>query len=83
MRFFFRVKQSEEIAGTVHSSLERQVHQDSNLMESAKKAYLSFVRAYATYPPSLKKVFHVRNLHLGHVAKSFALTVRHFTGVQN
>ncbi len=36
-------------------------------------AYQSFVRAYATYPAELKRVFHVRTLHLGHVAKSFAL----------
>jgi len=36
-------------------------------------AFQSFVRAYATYPADLKRIFHVRNLHLGHVAKSFAL----------
>ena len=36
-------------------------------------AFQSFVRAYATYPSDLKRIFHVRNLHLGHVAKSFAL----------
>jgi len=36
-------------------------------------AFQSFVRAYATYPVDLKQIFHVKNLHLGHVAKSFAL----------
>ena len=36
-------------------------------------AYQSYVRAYATYPSTLKHIFHVRALHLGHVAKSFAL----------
>lgn len=36
-------------------------------------AYQSFVRAYATYPCNLKHIFHIKNLHLGHVAKSFAL----------
>ena len=36
-------------------------------------AYQSFVRAYATYPTNLKHIFHIKNLHLGHVAKSFAL----------
>jgi len=39
----------------------------------ARAAFQSFVRAYATYPADLKRIFHVRNLHLGHVAKSFAL----------
>lgn len=36
-------------------------------------AFVSFVRAYATYPADLKRIFHVKNLHLGHIAKSFAL----------
>jgi len=36
-------------------------------------AFHSFTRAYATYPADLKRIFHVKNLHLGHVAKSFAL----------
>lgn len=36
-------------------------------------AYQSFVRAYATYPSNIKHIFHVKNLHLGHVAKSFGL----------
>ena len=36
-------------------------------------AYQSFVRAYATYPANLKSIFHVKHLHLGHVAKSFGL----------
>ena len=36
-------------------------------------AYQSFVRAYATYPSNLKHIFHIKNLHLGHLAKSFAL----------
>lgn len=31
------------------------------------------MRAYATHPSSEKHIFHVRNLHTGHLAKSFAL----------
>lgn len=31
------------------------------------------MRAYATHPTSEKHMFHVRNLHIGHLAKSFAL----------
>ncbi|XP_047624738.1 probable ATP-dependent RNA helicase DDX31 isoform X7 [Phacochoerus africanus] len=38
-----------------------------------KSTLQSFVRAYATYPRELKHIFHVRSLHLGHVAKSFGL----------
>ena len=33
----------------------------------------SYTRAYATHPSSVKEVFHVKRLHLGHVAHSFGL----------
>lgn len=39
----------------------------------AEDAFRSFTRAYAAHPSSIKDVFHVRKLHLGHVAHSFAL----------
>ncbi|XP_074218563.1 ATP-dependent DNA helicase DDX31 isoform X5 [Camelus bactrianus] len=38
-----------------------------------KSTLQSFIRAYAAYPRELKHIFHVRFLHLGHVAKSFGL----------
>ncbi len=31
------------------------------------------MRAYATHPSSEKHIFHIRHLHLGHLAKAFAL----------
>jgi len=39
----------------------------------ARKAFSSFVRAYSTHPLEEKKFFHPKSLHLGHLAKSFAL----------
>ena len=39
----------------------------------ARKAYLSHMRAYATHPSNEKHIFHLRNLHIGHLAKAFAL----------
>ena len=36
-------------------------------------AFHSFIRAYATYPSSLKHILHIKKLHLGHAAKSFGL----------
>ncbi|KAI9283137.1 P-loop containing nucleoside triphosphate hydrolase protein [Sporodiniella umbellata] len=39
----------------------------------ARKAFWSTVRAYATHPATEKHIFHVKKLHLGHLAKSFAL----------
>lgn len=31
------------------------------------------MRAYATHPSNEKHIFHVRHLHIGHLAKAFAL----------
>jgi ATP-dependent RNA helicase DDX31/DBP7 len=31
------------------------------------------MRAYATHPSNEKHIFHIRYLHIGHLAKSFAL----------
>lgn len=39
----------------------------------ASNAYCSWVRAYAAYRGELKRIFMIKKLHLGHVAKSFAL----------
>lgn len=48
-------------------------HAHSSLTLLSLAALQSFIRAYATYPRELKHIFHVRSLHLGHVAKSFGL----------
>ncbi|RUS76262.1 hypothetical protein EGW08_015977 [Elysia chlorotica] len=39
----------------------------------AAKGFQSYIRAYATYSKEVKGIFKVSDLHLGHVAKSFAL----------
>lgn len=47
--------------------------QDLDLKALAIKAYQSFIRSYATHTKSTKHIFHVKNLHLGHISKSFGL----------
>jgi ATP-dependent RNA helicase DDX31/DBP7 len=42
-------------------------------IEQARKAFQSHLRAYATHPSNEKHIFHVKNLHTGHLAKAFAL----------
>ncbi|XP_075041396.1 ATP-dependent DNA helicase DDX31 isoform X3 [Mixophyes fleayi] len=60
--------------GTVlQTKFEDYVHANTETSLWAKKALQSYIRSYATYPKDLKHVFHVRSLHLGHVAKSFGL----------
>ncbi|MFS7959439.1 putative RNA helicase [Helianthus anomalus] len=42
-------------------------------MKLAQNAFCSWVRAYSTHCGELKSIFMVKNLHLGHLAKGFAL----------
>lgn len=44
-----------------------------SLYKKAIAAYQSFIRYYATHARDVKIIFHVNNLHLGHVASSFGL----------
>ncbi|XP_035302768.1 probable ATP-dependent RNA helicase DDX31 isoform X2 [Cricetulus griseus] len=62
-----------ERATVLQTVFEDYVHSSERTVSWAKKALQSFIRAYATYPRELKPIFHVRSLHLGHVAKSFGL----------
>ncbi|KAM6110549.1 ATP-dependent DNA helicase DDX31 isoform 3-T3 [Pterocles gutturalis] len=41
--------------------------------QTRTQALQSFLCAYTTYPRNLKHIFHIKSLHLGHVAKSFGL----------
>lgn len=66
-------QRAQESATNLQNSFEDHVLSEQRHLKAAKTAYQSFVRAYATYPSSLKHIFHIKNLHLGHVAKSFAL----------
>ena len=53
--------------------LEREVTSSSTLKGLALNAFQSFLRAYSSRAGSLKGIFQIRALHLGHVARSFAL----------
>ena len=57
----------------VQGQLAQAVSADPDLRDKAAAAFRSFVRAYSTHCKSMKAFFHVRQLHLGHVAHSFGL----------
>lgn len=63
-------------ATTWHLNVERRVLGDSWFKELAAKGYMSHIRAYATHLSQEKKFFNIKCLHLGHLAKSFALRER-------
>lgn len=66
-------KEYEDRATEVQLAFERWCLQQKENAEMARTAFASHLRAYATHPSDEKHIFHIRHLHLGHLAKSFAL----------
>ncbi|KAF9376608.1 ATP-dependent RNA helicase dbp7, partial [Podila verticillata] len=63
----------QQPATDIQNSFERyNLHTPEN-MAIARGAFWAFVKSYATHPSAEKHIFHIKNLHLGHIAKSFAL----------
>ncbi|KAL0308394.1 UNVERIFIED_CONTAM: DEAD-box ATP-dependent RNA helicase 17 [Sesamum radiatum] len=58
---------------TLQRALESFISAELKLKKLAKDAFCSWVRAYTAHRGELKQIFMVKKLHLGHVAKSFAL----------
>nr|XP_060613659.1 probable ATP-dependent RNA helicase DDX31 [Anolis sagrei ordinatus] len=60
-------------ATAMQTAFEGLVHSSADSVRRAKTALQSFIRAYAAFPSSLRTIFCLRSLHLGHLAKSFGL----------
>jgi ATP-dependent RNA helicase DDX31/DBP7 len=54
-------------------SIERWILSSQTNKDLAKRAFNSHVRAYATHVAAERKYFDIKDLHLGHLAKSFGL----------
>ncbi|WVR04724.1 hypothetical protein IAU60_001735 [Kwoniella sp. DSM 27419] len=63
----------ESRATEVQLGFERWVLEGDQNAALARRAYSSFVRAYSTHPLEEKRFFHIKTIHLGHLAKAFAL----------
>ncbi|KAG1878338.1 P-loop containing nucleoside triphosphate hydrolase protein [Suillus subluteus] len=63
----------EARATEVQLCFERWILRRKENAELARRAFTSYMRAYATHPSNEKHIFHVRHLHIGHLAKAFAL----------
>lgn len=63
----------ETLATNFQLDVERFVLGDAKVKEMAKNAFQSHIRAYATHIASERKYFDIKELHLGHLAKSFGL----------
>ncbi|OJJ68211.1 hypothetical protein ASPBRDRAFT_33498 [Aspergillus brasiliensis CBS 101740] len=66
----------EEKATDWQMDVERWALDNKNYLEMARRAYQSHIRAYATHIANERSMFDIKELHLGHLAKSFALRDR-------
>ncbi|KAK5694738.1 ATP-dependent RNA helicase dbp7 [Elasticomyces elasticus] len=67
------VKGWEQAATDWQLEAERSVNEHPRHLEQARRAYQSFVRAYATHVTAERGMFDMKALHLGHLAKAFGL----------
>jgi len=65
-----------EKATDLQLQAERWVLASPARLEAARRAYQSHVRAYATHVAAERGYFDIKALHLGHLAKAFALRER-------
>lgn len=63
----------ETDATTWHLEVERWLLEDESAAAKARKAFTSHIRAYATHLTTERNIFDMKAIHLGHIAKSFAL----------
>lgn len=63
----------EEAASSLSRQLLQTVNSESELTALAENAYLSFLRAYASFSGDMRVHFTFHRLHLGHVARAFCL----------
>ena len=67
-------KNQAEMAGVIlQRRMETVVMNNRTLTACAKQAFRAYIRAYATHSADTKAIFKIHSLHLGHVAKMFAL----------
>ncbi|KAJ5279289.1 hypothetical protein N7478_004661 [Penicillium angulare] len=69
-------KNWEEKTTDWQMDVERWALDNPEYLEMGRRAYQSHVRAYATHIAAERKMFDIKELHLGHLAKSFALRDR-------
>ncbi|KAJ5165840.1 ATP-dependent RNA helicase dbp7 [Penicillium capsulatum] len=69
-------KNWEERTTDWQMDVERWALDNPEYLEMARRAFQSHIRAYATHIAAERGMFNIKELHLGHLAKSFALRDR-------
>ncbi|KAF2829444.1 ATP-dependent RNA helicase-like protein dbp7 [Ophiobolus disseminans] len=65
-----------DIAQDLQLNVERWALASPARLEAARRAFQSHVRAYATHVADERNYFDIKSVHLGHLAKAFALRER-------
>ena len=68
-----QVAEMHPAALTMLKRVEAVTSSNADIRKVAKDAFRAHVRAYAAHPSVAKSIFHVKRLHLGHLAASFGL----------
>lgn len=69
-----KFKNTDEMTAVIlQRRAENTVYDYKHLIEAGAQAYRSYVRAYSTRTADAKGIFKVKDLHLGHLSKAFAL----------
>lgn len=63
----------EDRASEWQLQIERWALDSPKYLEMARRAFQSHIRAYATHVANERSIFNMQTLHLGHLAKAFAL----------
>jgi ATP-dependent RNA helicase DDX31/DBP7 len=63
----------EERATEWQLEVERWALESPKYLEMARRGFQSHIRAYATHVAEERRIFNMQTLHLGHLAKAFAL----------
>jgi ATP-dependent RNA helicase DDX31/DBP7 len=66
----------EERATEWQLDVERWALESPKYLEMARRGFQSHIRAYATHVAKEREIFNMQELHLGHLAKAFALRDR-------
>lgn len=64
---------SRLVTSAIQESVEQTMKDNEVLRQEAVAGFQAYCRAYATHAREVRHYFHVRNLHLGHVARAFGL----------
>ncbi|KAK4544379.1 hypothetical protein LTR36_004270 [Oleoguttula mirabilis] len=63
----------EQLATNWQIDVERWASEHPKHLEQARRAYQSHIRAYTTHVAAERPIFDMKQMHLGHLAKAFAL----------